>query len=102
MWHLLEVSVLVFAIGLQDDSDNGHERFDHTELQRGLLTEPQQAYGVSLSFQTAGPVHTARPGGTEKFTRLTYQCGSKCRKTCKIIGTINASSLFQRRLEMTV
>lgn len=68
MWHLLEVSVLVFAIGLQDDSDDGHERFDHAELQSGLLTEPQEPYGVGLSLQTAGSVHTAGPDGTKQAT----------------------------------
>lgn len=62
--HLLEVSVLVFAVGLQDDGDDGHERFDHTELKSGLLTEAQEADGVRLSPQTAGTVHTAGPDGT--------------------------------------
>lgn len=63
--HLLEVSVLVFAVGLQDDGDDGHEWFDHTELQGGLLTEAQEADGVGLSPQAAGTVHTAGPDGTE-------------------------------------
>ena len=63
--HLLEVSVLVFAVSLQDNGDDGHERFNHTELQSGLLTETQEADGVSLPPQTAGTVHTAGPDRTK-------------------------------------
>lgn len=69
--HLLEVSVFVFAVGLQDNGDDGHERFDHTELQSGLLTEPQEADGVGFSPQTAGTVHTAGPEGTNTEFTLT-------------------------------
>lgn len=65
MLYLLEISVLVFAVGLKNYSDDGHEWFDHTELQSGLLTKPQEADGVSLSSQTAGTVHTAGPDRTE-------------------------------------
>lgn len=68
--HLLEVPVFVFAVGLQDNSDGGHERFDHTELQSGLLTEPQEADGVGLSSETAGTVHTAGPDGTKHSDNL--------------------------------
>lgn len=32
----LKVSVVVFSKGLQDDGDDGHDGFDHAELQRGL------------------------------------------------------------------
>lgn len=63
MKHLLEVAILVFAVGLQNDSDDSHERFNHTELQSSLLTEAQEPYGVGLSFQTTGTVHTAGPEG---------------------------------------
>lgn len=65
-FYLLEVSVFVFSIGLQDDGDGSHERFDHTELQRGLFTEPQEADGVGFSPQTAGTIHTAGPDGTPR------------------------------------
>lgn len=61
--NVLEVSIFVFAVGLQNDGDDGHERFDHTELQSSLLTEAQEADGVGPSFQTARPVHAAGPGG---------------------------------------
>lgn len=61
--NLLEVSVLVFAVGLQEDGDGGHERFDHTELQRSLLTEAQEPDGVGPSSQAARSVHAAGPGG---------------------------------------
>lgn len=64
--HLLEVSILVFAVGLQDNSDDGHERLDNAELQRGLLTEPQEADGVGLPPQAARTVHTAGPDGTKR------------------------------------
>lgn len=60
---LLEVSVLVLAVGLQDDGDDGHERLDHAELQRGLLAEAQEADGVGLPPQAAGAVHAAGPDG---------------------------------------
>lgn len=55
----VEVSILVFAVSLEDHSDGGHERFDHTELQRGLFAEAQEADGVSLPFETASAVHAA-------------------------------------------
>lgn len=55
----IEVSIFVFSVGLQDNGDDGHERFDHTELESGLLTEAQEADGVGLPSQTAGTVHTA-------------------------------------------
>lgn len=63
--HLLKVSILVFAVGLQDDGDDSHERFNHTELQSGLLAKSQEANGVGLSPQTAGTVHTAGPDGVK-------------------------------------
>lgn len=59
--HLLEVSIPVFAIGLQDDSDDGHERFDNAELQSGLLAEAQEPNGVGFPPQAAGAVHAAGP-----------------------------------------
>lgn len=69
MRNLLKVSILVFAAGLQDDGDDGHERLDHTELQSGLLTEAQEPDGVGPSFQTARSVHTAGPDGQRKVPR---------------------------------
>lgn len=59
--HLLEVSIPVFAIGLQDDSDDGHKRFDDAELQSGLLAEAQEPNRVGFPPQAAGAVHTTGP-----------------------------------------
>ena len=58
----LEVSVLVLPVGLQHHGDGGHEGLHHAELQRGLLTEAQEADGVGAAPQAARPVHTAGPG----------------------------------------
>lgn len=68
--HLLEVSILVLAVGLQHHSDGSHERFDHTELQCGLFAEAQEANGVGLSLEAAGAIHTAGPedqGSEDRF-----------------------------------
>lgn len=62
--HLLEVPVLVFAVGLQDNRDGGHKRFDHAELQSGLFTEAQEADGVGFSPQAAGSIHATGPDDT--------------------------------------
>lgn len=67
--NLLEVSVLVFAVGLQQDGDGGHERFDHTELQSGLLAEAQEPDGVGPAPQAARPVQAAGPGAQRKVPR---------------------------------
>lgn len=32
----LKISIVIFAEGLEEDGDDGHDGFHHTELQRGL------------------------------------------------------------------
>lgn len=36
-WRSLKVPVVVFAVGLQDDGGDGHDGFEHAELQRRLV-----------------------------------------------------------------
>ena len=56
------VAVLVEVVALQPDDDEGHDGLDDTELQRGLLAEPQEADVVGMSGEAAGAVD---PGGLD-------------------------------------
>ena len=50
---------LVVTIGLEEDDNKGHGRFDDTKLQRGLLTKTQKSNVVRVARQTARSIHTA-------------------------------------------
>lgn len=49
--------------GLQKDDDERHQRFHQTELQSGLLAEPEKADRVRLAAETARPVEAGRFDG---------------------------------------
>lgn len=104
MENLLEVSVLVFAVGLQNDSDDGHERFDHTKLQSGLFTEPQEANGVGFPSQTAGTVHTAGPKANAHMLKITLipRKGEIHRKSLKYFHHTNKESFIFSPINKTV
>lgn len=40
--HVLEVSITIFSIGLQDDCDCCHQGLHHTELKCGLWREKKK------------------------------------------------------------
>ena len=88
----LEVSVLVLPVGLQHHSDGGHEWLHHAELQRGLLTEAQEADGVGAAPQAARPVHAAGPGsnGTQRRDSTAVQ---ELKPSLLCVGMSYASSL---------
>lgn len=67
----LQVSVSVSAAGLQQHGDGGHQRLHHAELQRGLLTEPQEPDGERAAAQAAGTVATAGPGDDQQLLLVT-------------------------------
>lgn len=54
----VKVSVVVFAKGLQDDGDDGHDGFDDAELESGLFAESQKADGVAHSYEAARTIQT--------------------------------------------
>lgn len=55
------ITISVMVKCLQKDYNECHERFDETELQRGLFTEAQEANGVRLTGETARTVQTVGP-----------------------------------------
>ena len=49
-----EVAVLVEPERLQDESDDGHDGLDQTELQRRLRRQPTPAYSNAINNRVAG------------------------------------------------
>lgn len=49
---------------LQEYNDESHQRFDQTELQGGLLAEPEEADRVGFAVEAASAVETA---GTDRL-----------------------------------
>lgn len=55
----IEISVMIFAKGLQDDGDGCHDGFDDAELESRLFAESQKADGVAHSDEAACTIETA-------------------------------------------
>ncbi len=53
------ISVLIVAVALQPDDDEGHDGLDDAELQSGLLAEAKEADVVRVAGQAARAVHPA-------------------------------------------
>lgn len=58
------VTISVMSESLQEYDNKGHDRFNQTKLQSRLFAESQEADGVGLPNQAAGPIKTA---GTDRL-----------------------------------
>ena len=54
------VTISVMTESLQEYDHKGHDRFNQTELQSRLFAKSQEADGVGLPNQAAGPIEAAR------------------------------------------
>lgn len=57
------ITIVVVTKCLQKDDDEGHQRLNQAELQRGLLAEAQETDRIGLALQAAGTIQTRRLDG---------------------------------------